>query len=233
MLARAVIRRMSQHRGAPQKLPDKPSIQSAPSRMFGTRGSMAKFSRPIASASWVCTCGLRAWSSECFRCGSERHSARAESKPRVATGVNGPSKTKLSTIEAVTVLRNFAIDVEAGKQSEEFSNDLTVQERHGMITRTFFKLHPKAAQTIKRAGGYKIVAQDFSHLVTYDNGLLTAPPISEQAKLKELQRKPVLLSDVFREAGGEVIDFSRFDAFFGNDNKPAAVKIFCFMFAFT
>ena len=139
--------------------------------------------------------------------------------------MNGPSKRMLSTIEAVTVLRKFAIDVEAGKQSEEFSNDLTVQERLGMITRTFFKLHPKAAQAIKRAGGYKIVAQDFSHLVTYDNGVLTAPPTSEQAKLKELQRKPVMLSDVFRKAGGEVLDFSRFNDFYGNDNKPAAVKI--------
>jgi len=195
--------------------------------MLGSRASLAELPRPIASAFWVCTCGLRAWSSECFRCGSVRHSGDAESKSRAvkaAKPLDGPPKRKLSTIEAVAILRNYAIDVEAGKLSEVISVDLTVQERLSLVTRTFFKLHPRAARTIKLAGGYKIVAQDFSHLVTFENGSLTAPPISEQAKLKALQRKPVMLSEVFRKAGGEVLDFDRFDEFFGKDNKPTAVQ---------
>lgn len=206
-------------------------VLSTHRRSSDTHLALARAPQRLASASWVCGCGLRVWASECFRCGSERRvvaEAPSLAKDASASLLHEGQTKKTSTEIAVTVLRQFILDVDEGKLTHEFPPDLSAQDKLKLVSQTFLKVHPKYAQEIKRAGGLKLVAQDFSHLISYGEkgvGILSAPPASEQARLKQLQRKPIMLADVFIDAGGEVLSFDRFNSIFGEGNKPAAVSL--------
>lgn len=232
-----MIRRLRPCRVAVQNYPDtipstaKTRVLSTHRRVSDTPLGVADVPQRLASASWVCGCGLRVWASECFRCGNERRVV-AEVPPLTKGSSASPLPERQtrnpSTENAVTVLRKFILDVDEGKLKEDIPPNISAQYKIKLVSQTFIKAHPEAALVIKRAGGYKLVAQDFPHLIAFGEkgfGLLSAPPASEQARLKQSQRKPIMLADAFIEAGGEVLSFDSFNAMFGGGNKPVAVSL--------
>ena len=186
----------------------------------------ASAQRPqLPSASWACGCGLQVWASECFQCGSDRYeglTALVEVVSPRPRPVKAVPRKKPNITESVALLRKFILAKQAEKLQRDLSPSLS-DEGQGAL-RSFQEVHPEDYRAIKFAGGFKTVAQDFPHMVSFEpTGALSAPPSSEQARLKKLKKTPIMLCDAFVKNGGQVVNFDKFYSDFGVANKPAAV----------